>query len=81
MPMTSEQIHNKPAVDDRDEALLVLEEYVNDNCCDNFRFAYLDDPYALELYNDAKDNGCCGSIDVTMIVGGHEALVGCNYGH
>ncbi len=48
---------------------------------DNERFAYLDDPEQVAAYEDAREHGCCGYVDVDIIVGGRPAMIGCNYGH
>lgn len=52
-----------------------------DECCDNFRFAYKNDPVAMDLYEGQVESGCCGFFDATIIVNGREATIGYNYGH
>ena len=65
-------------VEDAFEAMAI---YVNDDCIDGERFAYLDDDAALAVYADIESNGCCGSHDEEIIVNGRRATIGCNYGH
>ncbi len=54
---------------------------VDDQYADNDRFAFLDDPAAMFSYGVRKDQGCCGSFDAEVTVGGRKAVIGCNYGH
>lgn len=54
---------------------------VDDSCIDNFRFAHQNSPVEMEKYADKKSDGCCGSFDSTVIVGGEHCKIGCNYGH
>jgi len=59
-------------------------QHVNDmdvDNIDNVRFAFKDDVEAMEAYENQRDNGCCGSIDVDITVNGRPAVIGCNYGH
>lgn len=53
----------------------------NESCVDNFRFAFNDDAAAVAAYEAARDNGCCGSTDRTIVIAGRLASIGCNYGH
>lgn len=53
----------KPSFGSFEEAFVWLEEQVDDPCVDNYRSAYMNDPFELELYHTAKDEGCCGSFD------------------
>ena len=48
---------------------------------DNYRFAYEDDHEGMGLYEDRKENGCCGSMDLCITINGRPAMMGCNYGH
>lgn len=58
-----------------------MVDKIDDLCIDNLRFAYQDDPEALYLYEELRDEGCCGSFDEDIIVDGKPAQIGCNYGH
>jgi hypothetical protein len=57
---------------------LLLDE---EECIDNYRFAFRDDDDAMVLYNSLAGGGCCGSSDFDVIVDGKLAAIGCNYGH
>ncbi len=57
-----------------------LEEH-DERCIDNYRFSFADDADGMEEYENARDNGCCGSCDYEILVNGHKAYIGCNYGH
>jgi hypothetical protein len=50
-------------------------------CIDNVRFAFKDDPVAIEHYEEKRDSGCCGSTDMDVKILGRLATIGCNYGH
>lgn len=50
-------------------------------CVDNYRFAFLDDAVMCAEYEEIECSGCCGSMNLFVIVDGREALIGCNYGH
>lgn len=54
---------------------------VDDPCVDNERFAWADQPEELATYDAVRDEGCCGSFDSDVIIGGRRAVIGCNYGH
>lgn len=54
---------------------------VDDSCIDNYRYAYLDDNEEMEAYWEIADEGCCGSFDQVVIIGGKHMFIGCNYGH
>lgn len=56
-------------------------EIEDENCIDNYRFAYVDDETAMFLYHEAQADGCCGGFDEKVLVNGKEAMIGCNYGH
>ncbi len=58
-----------------------MKEEVDDLCIDNFRFAYQNDSEALYLYEELRDEGCCGFFDEEITVSGKLAQIGCNYGH
>jgi hypothetical protein len=64
-----------------EEAEEWMENEVDDPCVDNYRFAYVDDDVAMQIYSELAGEGCCGSFDEEIIVGGRAAMVGCNYGH
>lgn len=70
-----------PTFNTLDEAWAWLDEHVGDPCVDNYRFAYIDDVDAMTKYQEKQEAGCCGSCDVTIIVDGKVATIGCNYGH
>ena len=70
-----------PSFDTKAEAFDWLTEMVDDSCIDNHRFAYYDDTLAMRLFNQAADEGCCGSCERDVYVAGHLARIGCNYGH
>ena len=70
-----------PQFENEEEAATWMYEYLDEPCTDNYRFAYLDNPKAVENYEWLKRNGCCGSFDDRIEVGGKDAYIGCNYGH
>ena len=70
-----------PEFDTKEDAFAWLRDIVDDPCIDNFRFAFDDDLVAINAYDEAHYNGCCGSADRRVIVAGRLAQVGCNYGH
>lgn len=57
------------------------EELSDENCTDNYRFAFEDDGKAMMVYKEIQDTGCCGSFDEQVIVSDRVAHIGCNYGH
>ena len=66
-----------------DDAFSWFETMIGDCYYDNHRFVYVDDlksPKAREYFNLYSD-GCCASDDVTVIVNGRLAIIGCNFGH
>jgi hypothetical protein len=63
------------------DAIEWAAEQVDDPCVDNMRFAFIDDEIAMNKYDAAKRNGCCGFFDEDVIVDGRPAMVGCNFGH
>lgn len=48
---------------------------------DNFRFGWRDHTGSMAEYENKRDRGCCGSIDVEVTINGRLAMIGCNYGH
>lgn len=64
-----------------DEAYEWMKAQVDDPCVDNFRFAFIGDEPEILKYNAAQNEGCCGSFDREVLVGGRLATIGCNYGH
>lgn len=54
---------------------------IDDDCIDNYRFAFEDDAEAVTKYEQARDEGCCGRFDQDIYVAGRKAMIGCNYGH
>lgn len=63
------------------EAALWMYDAVNDPCTDNYTFAYEYDDKAILAYEEAMEDACCGSFDAEIVVNGHLAMIGCNYGH
>jgi len=59
----------------------LMKELEDEDFHDNFRFSYMDDEDGRVQYQAACDDGCCGSYDTTVEVGGRLASIGCNYGH
>ncbi len=59
----------------------MYSELEDEDCIDNERFAFKDDPAAVMAFDQASDEGCCGSSEFEIIVAGRPALIGCNYGH
>jgi len=58
-----------------------MTQEVDDPCVDNERFAYFDDPAAMQAYADQLKQGCCGFFDENIEVNGRPAKIGCNFGH
>ncbi len=68
--------------DSKEAAFDHLDKTFGDDCGDNYRFAFLQgNGKELESYAVAFENGCCGSYDRLVVVGGKKAILGCNYGH
>lgn len=67
--------------EDAADALEALLDETDEQCRDNYRFAYQDDADAMAAYDKACDDGCCGSVDLEIAVAGRAAWIGCNYGH
>lgn len=70
-----------PSFKSKEEAFVWVDDTVEDDCIDNYRFAFKDDKVALDRYEDQKNDGCCGFFDRDVMVDGRPAMVGCNYGH
>jgi hypothetical protein len=58
-----------------------LERLANDGCIDNHRFAFLDEPEAVEEFKKQESMGCCGFLDFVIMIKGRLAIIGLNYGH
>jgi hypothetical protein len=64
-----------------------LEEYILQQVrdldyVDNLRWGMLGDIEQMDAYNAAKEAGCCGFFDRTVVApDGNTYAVGCNYGH
>lgn len=65
----------------QDEAIEWMEQTVDDPYMDNYRFAYINDKWAMKKYNIQVNKGCCGFFDEEVIVSGKKAKIGCNFGH
>ena len=48
---------------------------------DNLRCAYVGNEIQEYEYERAVQSGCCGSLDIIVMVGENEFRMGCNYGH
>lgn len=48
---------------------------------DNFRFAFSDNAAEADEYESARNDGCCGFVDMEVQVAGRVYWMGCNYGH
>ncbi|RYD78742.1 MAG: hypothetical protein EOP84_13900, partial [Verrucomicrobiaceae bacterium] len=66
------------AFDTREQAEEAMRDDVDDPCMDNYRFAYEDDPAAMQEYETISEGGCCGSYNRLVLVGGRRAWIGCN---
>lgn len=56
-------------------------EVAEEDCIDNYRFAFKDDADGMSNYTQTQNDGCCGFFDADIIVAGREATIGCNFGH
>lgn len=66
----------------KEEALNYLKHKYEEDCGDNYRFAFLSgDSESLETYRQRYLQGCCGFEDRIVLVNGEKAVLGCNYGH
>jgi hypothetical protein len=71
-----------PRFETETQARAYLRELTADlDCVDNLRFAYVGNEIQEHKYRQAEHNGCCGRLDVSVMVGENEFLMGCNYGH
>jgi hypothetical protein len=50
-------------------------------CADNMRVANMSNQAETDAYDDAIDQGCCGSFDITVKIDNITFMIGCNYGH
>lgn len=57
------------------------EAVVDEDCVDNYRFAYEDDSASVTVYEQIMSEGCCGFFDKLIMVAGRLATIGCNFGH
>lgn len=73
--------NDRKKFDTESDAAESMYECVNDECVDNYRFAFEDDETAMVDYDRRRDSGCCGSFDEEVVVNGRNAVIGCNYGH
>lgn len=73
------KVETFPTYEEAREAFAL--EMDEEDCVDNFRFAFEDDSAAMAEYETARENGCCGSTDRTIMIAGRLAAIGCNYGH
>ena len=48
---------------------------------DNERFAFMLDEAQMAEFERRAHDGCCGSYEEQVYVGGVKAIFGCNYGH
>ena len=68
------------------QAVEVLREHIEmrglaDEYPDNFRVARSEDSWEKASYEYARRDGCCGSYDEEVLIGGVKFMIGCNYGH
>jgi hypothetical protein len=64
----------------REEAFQLLSD-MDLEYADNVRFGWVDHAGSMAEYEDKRDHGCCGSIDMEVTINGRLAMIGCNYGH
>lgn len=67
----------KEQLDALDEHCRKIDDESKYECCDNFRFARVDNQKEVNAYYDAKNHGCCGFYDVEF----SGIMFGFNYGH
>lgn len=60
---------------------LMWERMADEDCVDNYRFAFKDDPAQMKEYERRQYDGCCGFYEKLVSIDGRLALIGCNYGH
>ena len=70
-----------PEFQDMGQAAHWMYDKLDEDCTDNFRFAFIGDKPEIQKYNEQQNNGCCGFFDREVKVGGRLATIGCNYGH
>lgn len=73
----------RPAVqtfETEDQAWDWLYETVDDPCIDNERIAYADRAQ-VRAFDAKASEGCCGSAEYKVNIGGRVAWIGCNFGH
>lgn len=63
------------------EAYKWMEIQVDDPCIDNYRCCFLDSSEQVSEFQTLAEQGCCGSFEKDVIIGGKPARIGCNYGH
>lgn len=63
------------------EEMELLEEEVDDGCIDNYRIVLVGDIEGEKIYQEAVNNGCCGSQDKEVMINGKLYRIGCNFGH
>ena len=56
-------------------------EVAEDENCDNYRVVLVGNKDAEALYDDAVNNGCCGSEDREVMVNGKLYRIGFNFGN
>jgi len=60
----------------------IYMQVLNEEYIDNLRWADINNPQELVVYQAAKDLGCCGFFDGEVKApDGKTYKVGCNYGH
>lgn len=57
------------------------EAVMEEECIDNYRFAFKNDAISMIAYLEAQSDGCCGFFDQEIMVAGRDATIGCNFGH
>jgi hypothetical protein len=75
-------IYDKTDFDSEREASDWMYEVLSgEECFDNYRFCFTDQPNAEQAYEELASGGCCGSADYDINVKGRLARIGCNFGH
>lgn len=64
-----------------DQAWDYIDSLGLDDYRDNERFAWADCPEEIIEYEKQQNRGCCGFLDIEIMINGRRALIGCNYGH
>lgn len=70
-----------PRVADTEAAWTLFRDTLGDVEYDNHRSAFLDDEARHAEYQRILRSGCCGSLDMSVLIDGREFVMGCNYGH